>query len=64
MAADKTLNDLRAALLDKQSPLTKALESYDLKALQEAKIDYQKVAQAPIGIAKIDFAANKALMGM
>ncbi len=64
LAADKNLNDLRAGLLEKSSPLTKALENYDLKAIQEAKIDYTKVVQTPARISDIDYAANKVLLGM
>jgi len=64
LAANKDLNTLRAAMLDKSSPMLKALESYDLKALQEAKIDYKKVNEAPVSNANIDYAFNKALLGM
>lgn len=64
LAANGDLNKLRAALLDKKSDVTKALEAYDLKALQNAKIDYKKVNETPISNASIDFAFNKALLGM
>jgi len=64
LAKDKSLNKLRAELLDKKSPNLKALESYDLKALQAAKIDYKKVNETPVTNAAIDFAFNKALLGM
>jgi len=64
LAANGDLNKIRAALLDKKSDVTKALEAYDLKALQNAKIDYKKVNETPISNASIDFAFNKALLGM
>ncbi len=64
LAANKALNDLRAAELAKTSPVEKALDSYDLKAIQAAKIDYKKALETPSTNAKIDFAFNKALLGM
>ena len=64
LAANKNLNKIRAEMLDKKSPVLKALESYDLKALQAAKIDYKKVNENPTSNANIDFAFNKALLGM
>ncbi len=64
LAANKNLNDLRAAVLAKKSPVEKALESYDLKALQAAKIDYTKLNETPVSNAAIDYAFNKALLGM
>lgn len=64
LAANKELNALRAAALDKASPLLKALETYDLKALQAAKIDYKKLNETPVANAALDYAFNKALLGM
>ncbi|HQL33641.1 MAG TPA: hypothetical protein PK969_10330, partial [Treponemataceae bacterium] len=64
LAANADLNGMRAALLNKKSDVSKALETYDLAALQNAKIDYKKVNETPISNASIDFAFNKALLGM
>ncbi len=64
LAANKELNTLRAAALEKSASIEKALASFDLKAIQAAKLDYKKVLEAPSSNAKIDFAANKALLGM
>ncbi len=64
LAANADLNGMRAALLNKKSDVAKALETYDLKTLQNAKIDYKKVNETPISNASIDFAFNKALLGM
>lgn len=64
LAANADLNGMRAALLNKKSDVSKALETYDLAALQNTKIDYKKVNETPISNASIDFAFNKALLGM
>jgi len=64
LAKNAELNKLHAAICDKQSPLTKALESYDTKALLAAKIDYKKVNETPVKVAALDHAFNKALLGM
>jgi xylose isomerase len=64
LAANKDLDKLRDAVLGKSSPIAKALDSYDLKALQAAKIDYKKLNEAPTSNANIDFAFNKAILGM
>jgi len=63
LAKNKELNKIRAELNDKKSANLKALESYDLKALQAAKIDYKKVNETPTSNANLDFAFNKALLG-
>jgi xylose isomerase len=64
LAADKELDKLRAAICDKASPLTKALESGDYKALLAAKIDYKKANESPVAVAALDYEFNKALLGM
>jgi xylose isomerase len=64
LAANKELNALRAAILDKSSPILKALESYDLKAIQAAKIDYAKLNETRVSNSELDYAFNKALLGM
>ena len=64
LAANTNLDKLRAAICDKASPLTKALETYDLKTLQDAKIDYKKVNETPVNVAGVDYAYNKALLGL
>lgn len=64
LAKDKNLNKIRSEVLDKKSAVSAALAAYDLKALQAAKIDYKKVNETPVSNANIDFAFNKALLGM
>jgi xylose isomerase len=64
LASNKDLDKLRAVVLGKSSPLAKALESFDLKALQAAKIDYKKLNETPTSNATIDMAFNKALLGL
>jgi xylose isomerase len=64
LAANKDLDKIRATVLGKASPLAKSLESYDLKGLQAAKIDYKKLNETAVSNAAIDFAFNKAIMGM
>jgi xylose isomerase len=64
LAGNAALNALHAAICDKPSPNLKALESYDLKALQAAKIDYKKLNETPVNIGALDFEVNKALLGM
>jgi len=64
LAANKDLDKIRASVLGKSSPLAKSLESYDLKALQAAKIDYKKLNETATSNANIDFAFNKAILGM
>ena len=64
LAKNGALNKLHAAICDKQSPLTKALESYDTKALLAAKIDYNKLNETPVQVGALDFEFNKALLGM
>jgi hypothetical protein len=64
LAANKDLDKIRATVIGKTSPITKALDSYDLKAIQAAKLDYQKLVETPTSNANIDHAFNKALLGM
>jgi hypothetical protein len=64
LAANKDLDAIRAKALGKVAPIAKALETFDLKAIQEAKIDYTKLNETPVTNAAIDFAFNKALLGM
>ncbi len=64
LAKNATLNKLHAELCDKPSPLTKALETYDIKALLAAKIDYKKLNETPVAVGALDFEVNKALLGM
>jgi hypothetical protein len=63
LAGDKNLDAARAAVLGKSSPIAKALEGYDLKAIQAAKIDYKKLVETPTSNANIDMAFNKAILG-
>jgi xylose isomerase len=64
LANNAALNKLHAAICDKPSPLTKALESYDIKTLLAAKIDYKKVNETPVNVGALDYEFNKALLGM
>jgi xylose isomerase len=64
LAANKDLDKIRDAVLGKSSPNAKALESYDFKAIQAAKIDYKKLNETPVSNSNIDFAFNKAILGM
>ncbi len=64
LASNATLNQLHAAICDKASPLTEALAKYDFKALNEARIDYNKVNQTPVRVAALDFEFNKAILGL
>ena len=64
LAANKDLDKIRATVLGKTSPVQKALDSCDLKAIQAAKIDYKKVNETVTSNATIDFAFNKAILGM
>jgi hypothetical protein len=64
LAANKDLDKIRAAVLGKSSPLAAALDAYDLKALQAAKIDYKKAVETVTSNSTIDFAFNKAILGM
>ncbi len=64
LAGNAALNKLHAAICDKPSPLSKALDSYDIKKLLSAKIDYKKLNETPVNIAALDFEFNKALLGM
>jgi len=64
LAANAGLDKIRETVLGKASPVAKALDAYDLKALQAAKIDYKKAAETVTSNANIDFAFNKAILGM
>jgi xylose isomerase len=64
LAGNAKLNQLHAAICDKSSPMTKALEGYDFKALAAAKLDYDKLNQTPVPVAALDFEFNKALLGL
>jgi xylose isomerase len=64
LAANKDLDKVRAAVLGKSSPLARSLESYDIKALQDARIDYKKVNETATSNANIDFAFNKKILGL
>lgn len=64
LAGDKSLDKVRATVLGKEASVSKALDSYDLKAIQAAKIDYKKLVEAPVSNMNIDMAFNKAIMGM
>lgn len=64
LCANAELNKLHAAICDKSSPLTAALANYDIKALSEAKIDYKKLNETPVRVGALDFAFNKAIMGL
>jgi hypothetical protein len=64
LAANKDLDKIRDAVLGKAAPIAKALESYDFKAIQAAKIDYKKLNETPVSNANIDYAFNKAILGM
>jgi xylose isomerase len=64
LAKNAALNKLHAAICDKPSPLTKALESYDIKALLSAKIDYKTLNETSVNVGALDFEFNKALLGM
>jgi xylose isomerase len=64
LAGNAALDKLHAAICDKPSPLAKALTNYDFKALSEAKIDYKKLNETPVGVAALDFEFNKAILGL
>ena len=64
LAANKDLDKIRATVLGKSSPIAAALDSCDMKALQAAKLDYKKLNETATSNANIDFAFNKALLGM
>jgi xylose isomerase len=64
LAANKDLDKARATVLGKTAAISKALDSYDLQAIQAAKFDYQKLVETPTSNANIDHAFNKALLGM
>jgi xylose isomerase len=63
LAKNKDLDKARAVVLGKTSSIEKALDSYDLKAIQAAKIDYKKVNEVVTSNADIDMAFNKAILG-
>ena len=63
LAGNKDLDKARAVVLGKTSSIEKALDSYDLKAIQAAKIDYKKVNEVVTSNADIDMAFNKAILG-
>jgi xylose isomerase len=63
LASNKELDKAREALIGKTSPIAKALEDFDFKALQAAKIDYKKVNETVTSNADVDMAFNKALLG-
>jgi len=63
LAGNKDLDKARVVVLGKTSPIEKALDSYDLKAIQAAKIDYKKVNEVVTSNADIDMAFNKAILG-
>jgi xylose isomerase len=63
LAANATLNKLYKAICDKRSVVEKALASYDTKAINKARINYDKVNETPVAIAALDYAVNKALLG-
>ncbi len=63
LAGNKNLDKARAVVLGKTSEIEKALNSYDLKAIQAAKIDYKKVNEVVTSNADIDMAFNKAILG-
>jgi xylose isomerase len=64
IAGNAALNKLHAAICDKSSKLTKALESYDFKTLSEAKINYKKLNETSVHIAALDLEFNKAILGV
>ena len=63
LAGNKDLDKIRATVLGKTSAISKALDAYDLKAIQAAKIDYKKVNETVTSNANIDMAFNKAILG-
>lgn len=64
LAANVELQKMRSAVLDKTSPVSQALSSFDLNALNSTKIDYTKVNETVVSNASIDYAFNKALLGL
>lgn len=64
LLGNAALNKLHAAICDKPSPLSKALTTYDFKALSDAKIDYKKLNETSVHVAALDFEFNKALLGL
>jgi len=64
LAGNKDLDAIRAKYIGKTADIGKALESYDLKAIQAAKIDYKKLNETPVANAAIDYAFNRAILGM
>jgi xylose isomerase len=64
LAANAALNKLHAAICDKPSKLSKALENYDIETLSAAKINYKKLNETPVQIAALDFEFNKAILGV
>lgn len=64
LAGNKALDAARAKILGKSAPIAKALESYDLKTILEAKLDYKKLNETPVTNAAIDYEFNKAILGM
>jgi xylose isomerase len=63
LANNATLNAMYRAICDKKSALTDALNRYDIKAINGAKVNYEKVNTTPVNIAALDYAVNKALLG-
>jgi xylose isomerase len=63
LANNSLLNKLYSKICNKQSAVSAHLENYNLQAINNAKINYKKVNETPVDIAKLDFAVNKALLG-
>ncbi|OGG11630.1 hypothetical protein A2Z00_01045 [Candidatus Gottesmanbacteria bacterium RBG_13_45_10] len=63
LAGNATLNRLYAAICGKRSALATALDQYDFKAINKAKIPYEKLNMTPVNIAELDLAVNKVLLG-
>ncbi len=64
LAENSVLNKLVSEICDKQSPLARALESYDFDTRKKTKIDYNKLNTTPLKIAQLDYEINKALLGL
>jgi xylose isomerase len=63
LARNAKLNTLYARICNKKSAFAAALESYNFKAINNAKINYDKVNETPVNIAALDYVVNKALLG-
>lgn len=64
LAGNKDLDKIRETVLGKDSPVAKMLDSFDLNAIQNAKLDYKKLVETPTSNANIDMAFNKAILGL